>query len=355
MIPNQYVLLFIFALLIIAFATCNKCRDTNNKSRNTDEEEVVNSTLPILWIHVPFEYNARHWASFGSRSSTDINQPYFELTLRSIIKNCDDSFKICLIDDGSFEKLIPNWSVKLNKLSDPVLPYVRQLGILQLLHRYGGMVVPPSFLCFKDLMPLYEKGLSNTSMFVGENVNTNVTSNEFSPDIHFMGAVKESPVIENFIEFLRRTISTDYTAQPDFNGEFSQWIINHASSISIIPGNMLGTQTSNGAPVLVDNLLSQTPISFYSGAYGIWIPSNDILKRRHYEWFSRMDAQQIFDSDCTLCKYFVLATAPDSKVESMEQRPNWVSFWKTPRASVWGLKPIYLGNNVPREKNPNFA
>ena len=64
------------------------------------------SKKPILWIHIPHEYNSRHWLSFGSRSTDQLNQPYLYLTVKTIIKCCDESFNIVMIDDGSFEKLI---------------------------------------------------------------------------------------------------------------------------------------------------------------------------------------------------------------------------------------------------------
>ena len=72
-----------------------------------DDDTLGKSKKPILWIHVPYEYNSRNWLSFGSRSAFDLNQPYLYLTVKTIIKNCDESFKIVMIDDGSFEKLIP--------------------------------------------------------------------------------------------------------------------------------------------------------------------------------------------------------------------------------------------------------
>ncbi len=33
------------------------------------------------------------------------NQPYLYLTVKTIIKCCDESFKIVLIDDGTFDEL----------------------------------------------------------------------------------------------------------------------------------------------------------------------------------------------------------------------------------------------------------
>ena len=122
------------------------------------------SKKPILWIHIPHEYNSRNWMSFGSRSSNELNQPYLYLTVKSIIKNCDNSFKIVLIDDDSFEKLIPKWNVNMSLLADPVKCYIRQLAMAKLIYTYGGLNVPISFLCFSDLITLYNKGINDVCL-----------------------------------------------------------------------------------------------------------------------------------------------------------------------------------------------
>jgi hypothetical protein len=108
----------------------------------------------------------------------------------------------------------------------------------------------------------------------------------------------------------------------------------------------------------VETLLSDDYIHFYGKMYGIWIPADQILKRRHYEWVSRMSPEQIFQSQFILAKYMVLALAPDSHmgvIEPLENRPDWISFWKIPitngTLNVFGPKPMGLGNDVPRAKN----
>jgi hypothetical protein len=127
----------------------------------------------------------------------------------------------------------------------------------------------------------------------------------------------------------------------------------------LIPGTDVGTKTVGEEPVTVDTLLSEDYIHFYPKMYGIWIPADQILKRRKFEWFARMSPQQIFQGNFILAKYIVLVTAPDSKmgiIEPMENQPDWISFWKVPLTNktlnVWGPMPIFLGNNVPRAKNP---
>ena len=322
------------------------------------------SKKPILWVHIPYEYNSRNWLSFGSRSSFELNQPYLYLTVKTIIKCCDESFKIVLIDDGSFEKLIPNWNINMSLLADPMKCYVRHLALAKLIYNYGGVQVPISFLCFRDLIGLYNRGTNDDSMFVCENYDINITSTNklFYPSACFMGAKKENETVKEFIHFMERTISEDYTAETHFLGEFDKWCNNKISkgSVRLIPGTDVGTRTVDDEPVTVDTLLGEDYIHFYGKTYGIWIPDRMILKRRHYEWFSRMSPDQIFQSQFILAKYFVLALAPDSHmgvIEPLENRPDWIGFWRVPINSnsgtinVFGFMPQNLGNNVPRAKN----
>jgi hypothetical protein len=175
-----------------------------------------------------------------------------------------------------------------------------------------------------------------------------------------MGAKKENETVKEFIHFMERTISDDYTAQTHFLGEFDSWCNNKIKKgkINLIPGTDVGTRTLDDEPVTVETLLGEDYIRFYGKAYGIWIPDKMILKRRHYEWFARMSADQIIDSQFILAKYMVLALAPDSHmgvIEPLENRPDWIGFWRVPLTNgtlnIFNIKPMGLGNDVPRAKN----
>lgn len=331
-----------------------------------NESSLAKSKKPILWIHVPHEYNARNWTSFGSRSSFEVNQPYLYLTVRSIIKQCDQSFYICIIDDNSFANLIEGWNIDLTIVADPVLSNVRQLALAKLIHAYGGINVPISFLCCRDLIGLYEKETNGDTMFVCENVNMNITSTTdlYSCDARFFGAKKNNEVLAQYIEFMQRIISDDYTAQSEFLGDFDRWCNKRVTSkrLRLIPGTDVGIKTIDEDPITVDTLLGEDYIHFYPKMYGIWIPADQILKRVKYEWFARMSVTQIFQGNFILAKYIVLATAPDAKMGVIEPlitmdggKPDWISFWRTPlpnkTLNIFGVKPMGLGDNVPRAKN----
>ena len=382
-ITTTYLLAFVF---LVAFGILfqkyleKKARNIGPDNYNDvkqyllSESSLAKSKKPIMWIYTPYEYNSRDWLSFGSRSSYNLNQPYLNLCVRSIIKHCDKSFTICIVDDNSFAKLIPGWNIDLSVIGDPIVSNVRQLAMAKLIYNYGGMSVPISFLCFKDLIDMYDRGISSTNdnkginkMFVCENVNTNIsaTNNQFYPDTSFIGAKKNTPKLKEFIDHMQRLISGDYTAQIEFLGNFDKWANKHVNnkSINMIPGTDVGVKTMENKPVLVDDLLGEDYIKLHDGMYGIWIPAASILKRRNYEWFARLNNEQIFQGKFILAKYFVLAIAPYnnegkvSVIEALDQdteKPNtsdWVSFWQVPSSTtlpVYGPKPLYIGNNVPQ-------
>jgi hypothetical protein len=323
-----------------------------------DTETLSKSKKPILWIHVPYEYNSRKWLNFGSRSSFELNQPYLYLTVKSIINHCDKSFNICIIDDASFQKLIPGWKTTMTTISDPILSNVRQFAFMKLLYRYGGLFCPLSFLCIQNLIGLYSKGIRGDKMFVCETTDRNITSttHDFYSNICFSGAPKECPMVKMLIDFISRTISTDYTAESVFLGDFNRWINARIQKgqINLIDGVDIGTKTEHGKPILVEHLLSNHYLDISPTTYGILIPSNEILQRRQYEWFARLSHKQVLQSDTIIGNYILVNTGEGSNLlEALTPQKNreitnkFVGFWRTPNyPGLYGLKPNFLGDNL---------
>jgi hypothetical protein len=153
-------------------------------------------------------------------------------------------------------------------------------------------------------------------------------------------------------------MKSDYTAQAEFLGDFDRWCEYRVRKNRIIKvtGKLVGTKDINDKMVLLDDLMSNEYIEFYSGAYGIYIPADEVLSRRHYEWFARLSQEQVLESRVIICKYILLATAPDAKmgvIEPLKNRPEWVGFWKVPSgAPNYGLKPEFLPDNTQKIPYP---
>jgi hypothetical protein len=366
---KSYTNLFIlFFILIVVGFLYKRFEDKERKEESSDiyesiqkylldDDTLAKSKKPIMWLHVPYEYNSRNWLSFGSRSSFDLNQPYLYLTVRSILKHCDDSFTICLIDDNSFKKLIPNWNINMTTISDPILSNMRMLGMMKLLYIYGGMICPISFVCLKDLKEMYIKGTRGEKMFVCETIDRNITSTDidFYPNLSFCGAPKECETVRELCNFIQRTASHDYTADVKFLGEFDKWTKQriHNKTMNMIDGVEIGTKTIEEKQIVVDDLLSNHYLDLYQGTYGVLIPAEDILNRVKFQWFARMSQKQVLESDTIIGNYLLLSLTPEKGIlEPLEPTMNkkieskFVGFWKTPLQDVWGLKPNDLGDNM---------
>jgi hypothetical protein len=311
-------------------------------------------TKPILWIPIHYDYNSRNWESFGSRSSYDLNQPYMYLTVKSIIHHCKDSFHICLVDDNSFVRLMPNWKYANSRLANPVADHVRRLGVAKLLSIYGGMTVPPSFLCMRDLYEMYNNGTKNSNtMFIVENRNRSVSfsTREYIADPQFMGAPPKNDEMGALVEYMENLTETDKTAQSDFNGDISQWCAANQHIIKV-DAALIGVCDKSGKMIMVEDLLSNDYLKMTSHSYGIYIPSSDILTRSKYSWFARLSGRQVLESNTILGKYLLISNAPDANISgtvptSDKEKPEWIAYWQVPsNAPVWGVKPNYLGNNV---------
>ena len=266
---------------------------------------------PILWIHIPYEYNSRNWSSFGSRTSFNLNQPYLYITLKSLIMKCDDSFHVCIIDDMSFSRLLPSWKVDMKLLGDPIKQYMRQLGICHLLYKYGGMNVPISFLCMRDLYYIWDRGTSNKGIFTIETVNRDMSKDEntFKPNVKFLGSKKNNDTMLQLTRYIEYEISKDYTDQMKFLGAINSYLVEEIQSkkIYMFDSGYIGAKTASGGAIIIDTLMSSDFIELTDTCHGIYIDMYDLLNRTKYEYFPRMSMRQVCEGTSVLSKYMLLS------------------------------------------------
>ena len=276
-----------------------------------NEDETITGK-PFIWIHSKHKVNARHWQSFNSRNSRRLNQPYKDLCVESIVKNCGDNFKICLIDDSSFEKIIPNWSIQMDGLSDPVKSKVRVLALSKILHTYGGMLLPNSFICARDMKGLYDKKIVERSMFIGEfqNNGDSNTLTRFFPNNRLMGCKKGCQSMKELIGYMEVLISKDNTDESTFKKNINRFIykLMQENKCGVICGKALGTKDKENNVILIDDLLESTPIKFcMCSLYGIYIPDDEVLKRTKYQWFARMSHSQVLKGNIEASRYLLIS------------------------------------------------
>jgi hypothetical protein len=327
---------YIFTLGIVFVASHFANKYKQNFEPN-DEYELIKKFLlndsplygynrPKIWIHTKNEVNSRKWKDFYSRNTTDLNQPYIHLTIKTIIDHCGKDFNICLIDDESFSKLIPSWDIDLSQIAEPHKTHYRELGILQLIYFYGGMSVPNSFICTKNLKTFYENGNSWNKPFVCENINRNTnllkhsSNKNFAPNLYFIGSSKNDPVILELIEYLKkRNSSGHYSNENEFTGDTSYWCETaiKQDKMNLHGGELVGVKNSQGKSILLENLMEEAFIQFHPNSYGIYIPADEILRRPKYQWFAVLPSEEVLQTNAIISKH-LLSSIADS--EDMYQK-----------------------------------
>jgi hypothetical protein len=322
MFDKKYAYHYLFAIgtigVVSYFGDKIKQGLTNSDAENElirkyllNESPLYGMNRPKLWIHSTYEKNARQWKDFYSRNTTDLNQPYIHLTIKSIINHCGADFNICLIDDETFSKLIPTWEVNMATLSEPHKSTYRELGMLQLLYLYGGIIVPNSFICMQNLAPLLAE-----QPFVAEMVNRgcNVASNKenqnFMPSTKFMGAKKGCPVIQKMLAENKVDVNRHFTTESKFLGNIQQWLYNevNAGSMQLVNGKRIGTKTAKGKQILLEDLMSEDFLDLDKDAYGIYIPADEVLSRLKYQWLAYLSSEEVLKTNPIIVKYLKSST-----------------------------------------------
>lgn len=320
---NMSTFLISFSIILLTGYFANRIKSSfqTNEEYDLIKKYLLNDSplygfnKPKLWIHTKYEMNARRWKSFHSRGSTDLNMPYIHLTIKSIINHCGNDFNVCLIDDDTFSKLIPSWDIDLKTVAEPMKSRYRELALMKLVYYYGGVVVPNSFLCMKNLHGLYQDNISGGKMFVCENINRKTgTQSLFSPDTTFFGSEKNNETVKEFIEYLKkRNGNPHFTSEIEFVGDSEQWISSAAANgkITIVDGALIGVKSSKGKPLVIDDMMGEDYLDVRSDMYGIYLPYEDIVKRFKYQWFAVMDGEQLINTNTIVARY-IKASLVDS-------------------------------------------
>jgi hypothetical protein len=275
-------------------------------------DSLMHSRLPLLWVHIPYESNSREWLNFGSRRTTELNQPYLMVTLQSILHHCSRSFRVVCIDDGSFARILPNWTLELSAAGEPVRSRLRQLAMAKVLSQYGGFQVPISFLCHRDMVSVYEEGIRDHSWFAMETPDRSqgASVRTFAPNLSFMGAERDHPLVRDWVHHLEESMTSDWTAQPTWEGTEAVWAEQHG--LRLLSGQAIGTRTARNDPVALEDWFDTAPVSLAPSCVGVWIPHEELRRRTQWSWFLRMTPTDLWTSPFALAQAFRHALPPDS-------------------------------------------
>ncbi len=297
-----YTYLGALTVIMLVSAYKNKYGDSNSKTDALIREYLLNESplygmnKPKLWIHTVYNVNARAWRT-GARNTTDLNQPYIHTLIKTVINKCGNDFNVCLIDDASFKKLLPEF-----EFSGTLSKTQRTYALMQLLYVYGGIVVPNTFLCINSLFSL----LATSG------------APKFGANTAVMSAEKFCPTLRQIIDNWLSTTSIHTSSEEMFVKKQPQLLANLGGTF--IDPRLLGLADRTGKPILLDDLMSENYINLAEDAYGIAIDGEEVLRRAKYKWLAYISTAELMQSQLILVKYMKAAMVDEAFVPN--QKPS---------------------------------
>lgn len=282
-----------------------QCEFEKLKNHVLNESSLSRNKKPILWIHLDFEQNARKYLNFASKNSKNLNMPYILLCIKTIIDNCGESFHVVVIDNSCFANLIPGWNINVSNLSDPLRTKYIDLAKLNILKNFGGLFVPPSFICHKNLYQIYYKCcVYNNKIMTFEFPNHySGIQSCYVPKLDFIGASKNNMYLTHILQEYEYCLSKDYTSDSEFNGTLSRIFMSQGDNIIINDGKYIVTKDSNDKVVLIDDLMQMKNINMSQDSLGVYIPSKELKSRNKFNWILYLSPMEVLESKTFIGKH----------------------------------------------------
>lgn len=313
-----------FVLLMGLYEKYKKKQESNMEQKHYDivskfllndsEYTMMNSGLPILWIFIDYRKNARLWENFGSRTSYALNKPYQMITLKSIVNQANNDFHVCFVDDDSFGKLLEGeWNYNLSGIPDPMRSNLRIKGLYMLLYKFGGFLLPPSYLALKRVKEIYDYGLSKKEMFAGLKYNdifTNVDE-KYVPNMNFVGCTKQCEIMKHIIENINRKLDRNehFQNMNEFECTVSQILYEgiYQGNIACQDTKTIGIETVSNTPVTTHDLFESKENVLYNNLNGICIPDDKLVSNNKFSWVLYLTTQDIIQMNNVIAQYMKYA------------------------------------------------
>jgi hypothetical protein len=221
------------------------------------------------------------------------------LCIKSIIDWCGQSYDIIIYDDTNIPVLLPETKVDLMKLSGSLLDKYRELCKLQILHMYGGIMVPPSLFLRKNI-----KEIDNPNIwYVCETYNDdNVSYSNLTHSTELMGSNAENVELNKYIQIYANELTKDFVENYNFDMNYFK-----QNNIPYIDGKLIGTKTRYNDKITIEDLMSNKKIILDKQHIGLYIPHEQLMKRRLYNWYCKLSEEEVLKCQVFI-SYYMLST-----------------------------------------------
>ena len=139
----------------------------------------------------------------------------------------------------------------------------------------------------------------------------------FLPDTFIMGSPKNSDTMKELIVYLKKRNQTPhFSSDRDFIGDTAQWCMDAIAleKMNLVGGEHVGVKTTKRQAILVDNLMEEAYLDLSSSCVGIYIPENELLSRKKYQWFPVLPTEDLMKTHASITKYMKAALVDGSNL-----------------------------------------
>ena len=262
---------------------------------------------PVAWIYVnDADVNSRRWLDFGARSSHVMNVPFLNLCYQNIVRALPD-YRVEVIGGlsdlavrmGGWDSLPTPLRNPLAIVREPELNWIRAA----VLAKWGGLWVSPSTVFLKrfDEMPT-----EKTVFFGSDDEVTFVGNGGTAPALRVVWApAPDLPLWVSWEQKVRARLETRAGGSEfrrDEKSDTADALREFASVVEVRPHAELTRH--KGKRIQLEDILAAgqdgvLPFSI-EGASFMPIAWPEILERRAFGWFLRLNEEQILNSDLAI-------------------------------------------------------
>ncbi len=261
-----------------------------------DADNLRDSKRRKLWIHIPFEKNARKWVNFGSRNSYELNLPYMTLCIKSIVDTCSEKYDIIIYDDTNIHDILTDMDIDLSKISGSLLEKYREICRMKILYEYGGIMLPPSLYLHESISKID----TEDTWYVIDSYNYQSDAlKTMLPSTIVTGSNEKNKHLKKYIQYLEEI------ALKDFGESSIHYSANYflQNNIPILDGALIGLRDSANQPITLDQLMSSKELHLRSDAIGLYMPHEELLHRKSYQWYCYLSEKEVLDAHVAFSYY----------------------------------------------------
>jgi hypothetical protein len=88
-----------------------------------------------------------------------------------------------------------------------------------------------------------------------------------------------------------------------FLGNIQQWLYAKGDKFTVVNGKLIGTKSTKGKQILLEDLMSENYLDLDPEAYGVYIPADEVLARPKYQWLAHLSSQEVLKTNAIIVKY----------------------------------------------------